>query len=101
MSEARDLRNQSRDFETIGNQWLIDRLLNAFGLELFIESYWDVIESLIIRGKIPPECERELRIKFDYRGMTITIDPSIGLAAWDRPTIEPEEADGKIQEEAL
>jgi len=79
----------------------MDRLLNAIGLELFIESYWDVIEKLIIGGAIPPERERDLKLTFSYRGMTITLDPSIGLAAWDRPTIEPEDADRKTQEEAL
>lgn len=101
MSEARDLRNQSRDFETVGNQWLFNRGMNAWALELFVESRWDAIEELIVGGRIPRELEKDLTLTFNYRGMTITIDPSIGLAAWDRPTIEPEKADSKIQEEAL
>lgn len=82
----RDLRNQSRDFETVGNQWLVDRSMNAWGLELFVESCWDGIEKMIIGGKIPPERERDLKLTFSYRGMTITLDPGIGLAAWDRPS---------------
>ena len=93
MAGDRDLRNQSRDFETTGNQWLLDLRLNAFGLEVFVESYWDTIEKLIVSGKIPPERERDLELMFSYRGMTITLDPSIGLAAWERPTPEPGVAD--------
>ena len=86
MSDYRDLRNQSRDFETIGNQWLIDLGLNAFALELLVESYWDMIEKMIANDTIPPEREPELKLVFQYRGMTITLDPSIGLAAWERPS---------------
>ncbi len=89
MGGYRDLRNQSRDFETIGNQWLLDLRLNAFGLELFVESYWDMIEKMIVNSKIPPERERNLKLTFTYRGMTITLDPGIGLAAWERPSTPP------------
>ena len=95
MPSYRDLRNQSRDFETTGNQWLLDLRLNAFGLELFVESYWDTIEKLIVSGRIPPERERDLKLTFTYRGMTATLDPGVGLAAWKRPPAQaaPEPAD--------
>ena len=95
MSSYRDLRNQSRDFETVGNQWLIDLRLNAFGLELFVESYWDTIEKMIVSGRIPPECEQDLKLTISYRGMTITLDPGIGLEAWERPPAQaaPEPSD--------
>ncbi len=92
MTEYRDLRNQSRDFQTVGNQWLVDRHLNAWGLELFVESYWDTIEKLIVSGGVPPNREVGLKMTFSYRGMTITLDPGIGLAAWERPASEPTDA---------
>ena len=93
MPSYQDLRNQSRDFETVGNQWLLNLRLNAFGLELLVESYWDTMEKMIVGGQIPSERERDLKLKFNYRGMTITLDPSIGLAAWERPaTAEPDTA---------
>jgi hypothetical protein len=84
MSE-RDLRNQSRDFETCGNQKLVDLGLNAWGFELFVESYWDQIEEMIFMGEIPPDREPDLVLELTYRGMKITLDPGPGLAAWDRP----------------
>ena len=95
MPNYRDLRNQSRDFETIGNQRLLDLRLNAFGLELFVESYWDTIEKMIVGSQIPPEREQDLKLTFSYRGMTITLDPGIGLAAWERPSSQaaPESSD--------
>ncbi len=89
MASHRDLRNQSRDFETCGNQWLLDLRLNAFGLELLAESYWDTIEKMIVDGTVPPGREPDLKLEFVYRGMKITLDPSIGLAAWKRPVPTP------------
>ncbi len=89
MDGYRDLRNQSRDFESVGNQHLLDLNLNAFGLELFVESYWNTVEKMIVGGHIPPERERTLKLTFSYRGMTITLDPRIGLAAWERPAPVP------------
>lgn len=90
MPGYRDLRNQSRDFDTAGNQFLLDLDLNAFGMELFVESYWDTIEKMVVSGMISPEREPDLKLTFTYRGMTITLDPSVGLAAWERPTAKPE-----------
>lgn len=84
----RDLRNQSRDFNTVGNQAILDLNLNAFGLELFVESYWDTIEQLIVGGHVKPDDETKLKKEFVYRGMTITLDPAIGLALWERPKEE-------------
>jgi hypothetical protein len=85
MSEQRDLRNQSRDFETCGNKRLTDLGLNAWGFELFVESYWDQIEEMIIVDGLPPDREPDLVLELTYRGMRITLDPGPGLAAWDRP----------------
>lgn len=85
MSGYRDLRNQSRGFDTVGNQWLLNLGLNGFGLELLVESYWNTMEKMIVGGHIPSERERDLKLTFTYRGMTITLDPSIGLDAWERP----------------
>lgn len=78
---ATDLRNLSRDWPSVGNQMLLDRRLNAFGLELFVESYWEWIADLI---EAKPDSPREdLVQEFQYRGMTIRLDPTVGLEAWD------------------
>jgi hypothetical protein len=82
---TRDLRDQSRDFETCGNKRLTDLRLNAWGFELFVESYWDQIEKMITSGGVPPDREPDLVLELTYRGMKITLDPGPGLAAWDRP----------------
>lgn len=60
------------------------------------ESYWDTIEKMIVSGRIPPEREPDLKLTFSYRGMTITLDPGIGLEAWERPPaqVAAEPSDG-------
>ncbi len=68
-----DLRNRSRNFASMGNQKLLDAGLNAFGLELFVESLWDAIERDLERGaEVKP-------LEFLYRGMSVVIDPTTGL----------------------
>ena len=76
-----DLRNLSRDWPTCGNQALMDLRLNPFGLELFVESYWDVI-AMLVEDKMDFPREKLIR-EFKYRGMTIRLDPTVGLEAWD------------------
>jgi hypothetical protein len=76
----RDLRNQSRDFPSCGTQRLLDLGLNGFGLELFVESYWNTIEKF---GDDLTDEQRTL--SFVYRGMTITLDPKVGFDLWERP----------------
>ena len=78
---AADLRNLSRAWPSCGTQALLDTGLNGFGLELFVESYWDAVgRSLDARPEIPRD---ELVVEFEYRGMTIRLDPTVGLEAWD------------------
>lgn len=76
-----DLRNLSRTWPSCGTQLLLDTGLNGFGLELFVESYWDAVaRSLEDRPDVPRD---ELIVEFEYRGMTIRLDPTVGLEAWD------------------
>ncbi len=80
---CRDLRNQSRDFPSCGTQRLLDLGLNGFGLELFVESWWDTLEKI---GDGLTEEQR--RLSFTYRGVEITIDPKVGFDLWERPAVD-------------
>ncbi len=82
-----DLRNESREWPAShGNQELIDMGLNGFGLELFVESYWGTLQALIESGLNPKDLPTPMVIT--YRGMTISLDPTPGLAARDGETQE-------------
>ena len=75
---ARDLRNESRNWPSVGNQKFLDLGLNAFGLELFVESYWDTISKMVGDDFSDPA---KWILTLPYRGMTITLDPTVGFAA--------------------
>ena len=89
----RDFRNESRRWPTCGTQRLLDLGLNGFGLELFVESYWTTIAKMLHHAGdrdgtgIQSKPFRKPLV-LDYRGMTITLDPGIGLdeAAKGEPT---------------
>ncbi len=86
MSDGTDFRNLSRAWPSCGNQLLIDHGLNAFGLELFVESYWDAVARTLDHD--PSVARESLTIEVEYRGMRVRLDPTPGLEAWDesRPT---------------
>lgn len=78
--EKRDLRNESREWATVGMQRILDLRMNAFGLELFVESYWDTLALLLEHNeasKVTAQLVEPLVLTF--RGMTITLDPTKGL----------------------
>ncbi len=89
VGEPRDFREESRTWPTCGNQKLVDMRLNGWGLELFVESIWDTLAKLVNEEIIDP---REIKpLILEYRGMTISFDPTIGLEAGGilTPTPEP------------
>jgi hypothetical protein len=88
----RDLRNESRKWPSVGNQALVDMRLNAFGLELFVESYWETLGLLIAPdGTVGAEEIREIMkpMVIAYRGMTVTLDPRPGLEAAGLVAVKP------------
>ena len=92
-TKPRDFRNESRRWPTCGTQRLLDLGLNGFGLELFVESYWTRIAKMLqVSGDRDGTGAggKTLRepLVLEYRGMTITLDPGIGLdeAAKGEPT---------------
>lgn len=75
---ARDLRNTSRDFESCGLQKLADMRLNPFALELFVESYLNVLEST---KDTPLKLDQE-PLKILFRGCHVTIEPGDEVKRW-------------------
>jgi hypothetical protein len=88
--KLRDLRNESRKWPGVGNQKLLDMQLNAFGLELFVESYWETLALLIGRFTSADEVRRIMEpMVVAYRGMTVTLDPRPGLEAAGLVAVKP------------